>query len=350
MWVEDFSPLKRLMDGLIAQGVADAAAWLKDNPDAALGLARDIRVRDVNQAAVDILEADSRDQLIGDLTGGFDDESYGPFLDELARIAGGERRFSIDISARSFKGRKKLLRMQWTAAPGHEEDLSTVVLSAVDLTDLVEAEHRLRVALTDKEFLLREIQHRVRNTLSLIESLIGLQAERSPAAAEALNASARRVEMLELVHDSLYREGDPSKAKLRDCVEGAVRQVAHSERAGTEVLLDLSCDEADLAVEHAPSVALIVGELASNALRHGRMDGRRPQVGIRARMDPDGRLELTVADNGRGFDPADEQGGSLGLKLVRALVEQLGGTMDIHASNSGTTVSMSLGLNSGTKL
>lgn len=336
MWVEDFGGVAARFRALTAEGVPDVARWLRKRPEEARVLAKDVRILSANRAAAELFEVDDPEELCGELEIGFGEESYGAFLEELVRIARGQRRFSVDIVGVTPGGKKRYLRMHWTAAPGHEEDLRFVYLSAVDLSELVQTEGVLRNAVKAKDFLLREIQHRVRNTLALIDSLLEMQADAFPAAGSALADSSRRVESLAIVHDSLYKRADYSLAGLRDCVDGVARQVfdALGEPARDE--LDCEVEDAELRVERAAPLSLIVGELVANAVEHGR-SGAGARVKLLAKSGERGALSLVVEDGGPGLDwaAASASGRGLGLALVQALAAQLGGTLRTEAGSGG---------------
>lgn len=336
MWVEDFSGVAARFRALSAEGIPDVARWLRKRPGEARVLAKSVRILSANRAAAELFEVDEPEELCGDLEVGFGEESYGPFLEELVRIARGQRRFSVDILGVTPGGKRRYLRMHWTAAPGHEDDLRFVYLSAVDLTELVQTEGVLRNAVKAKDYLLREIQHRVRNTLALIDSLLDMQAEAFPAAGAALADSSRRVESLAIVHDSLYKRADYSLAGLRDCVDGVARQVFDALGEASRDELELEVDDAELRVERAAPLSLIVGELVANAVEHGRSGGCA-RVKLSAKNGERGALSLVVEDGGPGLDwpAASASRRGLGLALVEALAAQLGGTLRTEAASAG---------------
>ncbi len=190
-----------------------------------------------------------------------------------------------------------------------------------------EAEEALRGSLRQKDLLLREVHHRVKNNLQLVQSLLRLQADRyeSPADRRMLEESQVRVQTLSRVHDVLSRSGDVTRicmrTYLRELVQGLAR---HHDPAG-RVRLDLPEEEGVLGLDQAAPCGLLAGELASNALRHAFPHGQgvlRVEFSTR-----DGQARLRVCDNGQGLPPGLDPGDptSLGLVLIQALSEQLGG-------------------------
>ncbi len=326
MWLEDFSAVGAHITALKNSGITDFAAWLEKNPEEIKVFAGLVRVFDANQAAAELLQAASPQMLLGNLHGAFDDSSYLPFANELVRIFNGERRFSVDVVSKTFKGERRYLRMSWNAATGHEDDLSLVYVSATNITELVTVESQLRVTISAKDFMLREIEHRVRNTLTLINSLLEMQTKVNAEAALPLASAARRVETLGLVHDSLYRSGDLSLAELRDCVESVAYYAFHCENKSPAVIsLLIDVDDYQIPIEAAAPLALLTGELTVNALRHAHPDGSKGQLAISAKLLDGERIELLICDDGvglpPGFDPYSSQ--NLGFSLVRLLATQL---------------------------
>jgi two-component sensor histidine kinase len=190
------------------------------------------------------------------------------------------------------------------------------------------SEERLRASLEEKEVLLKEIHHRVKNNMQVISSLMALQAEQMPdtALGEVLREVTHRVRSMALVHEKLYQSGDLARVDFADYTRDLLNYLwrAHGQSAaGIHLSLDLA--PVMLPVNAAVPCGLILNELAGNALKHafnGRNDG---QVKVSLGPDSDGRVRLAVRDNGIGLasDFDWRQGRSLGLRLVQMLAGQL---------------------------
>ncbi len=209
---------------------------------------------------------------------------------------------------------------------------------AEDVTARRQAEEDIRASLREKEILLREVHHRVKNNLQLIVSLLNLQAAYAGGAAdrERFIESRNRVASMALVHEELYRANDLARVDFTDYVERLARKLVLSS-VDVEVELALDLSPLFLPVSAAIPCGLILNELVTNAIKHafpGRDAGR---VSVSARRD--GRqVELRVADDGaglpQGFEPTG--GGTLGMQLVGSLVAQLGGRLDVAPGAGGT--------------
>jgi PAS domain S-box-containing protein len=202
-----------------------------------------------------------------------------------------------------------------------------------DITERKWAEQQLRESLAEKELLLREIHHRVKNNLQVVSSLVSLQADElaDPQLREVFGELRNRVRSMALIHEKLYESGGLAKLNFADYVASLMQSVwsAHGV-VGAGVKLHLEVEPVAVSVATAVPCGLILNELASNALKHAfPSDGGEVTVGL-SREPATGRLRLWVRDNGVGL-PADldwRHAHSLGLRLVKMLARQLEGTVE----------------------
>jgi two-component sensor histidine kinase len=208
-------------------------------------------------------------------------------------------------------------------------------------SDRRRAEEQLQASLGEKESLLKEVHHRVKNNLQLISSLLSLQAARiaEPAVAELFAESRNRVRSMALVHENLYRAGDFARISMATHIENLC---AHLTRAygmnRRRVELAIRIGDVQLDLDQAVPCGLIVNELVSNALKHAFPDGRAGRVCVELEPFGDKQHVLVVGDNGVGL-PADldyHRANSLGLQLVEDLTQQLHGNILVNRDD-GTT-------------
>lgn len=209
-----------------------------------------------------------------------------------------------------------------------------------DVSDRVAAEESMLSSLREKEVLLKEIHHRVKNNLQVVASLLGLQS-RSASEEQVrrmLLESQNRVYTMALLHESLYQSHNLSQIDLPNHIRQLVSHLFHSYGVATgQVRLETKLDELYLDLDAAVACGLIINELASNSLRYAFPNGRNGVIRVDLRTRPDRVVELILTDNGVGFaNPADlSTARTLGLRLVHMLAEQLGGTIELR-SNGGT--------------
>jgi two-component sensor histidine kinase/HAMP domain-containing protein len=206
-----------------------------------------------------------------------------------------------------------------------------------------QVEEELRRTLAQKDALLREVHHRVKNNLQVISSLLRLQAagSTSPQTARLFQESESRIHSMALIHEQLCRSGDHTRIDFRDYVEGLTRNVLVSAGAERPIRVALDVDPVTLDLDIATSCGLILNELLSNALKYAFPEGRDGVISVTFRCS-DGSATLVVADNGVGLPkvPAgQEPAPSLGLRLVTALVGQLHGSWLVEGEG-GTRITL----------
>jgi two-component sensor histidine kinase len=216
------------------------------------------------------------------------------------------------------------------------------VCLALDLTERKRMEVELRRSLAEKELLLREVHHRVKNNLQVISSLLDLQSRgiADPLSLERFQESQDRIRSMVIIHDQLHRTDDLESVDLRAYVELLVQHLAdaHVDPPG-RVRLRTRLDELRIDLDRALACGLIVNELVTNALKHAFPEKATGQVTVTCRARPGGQVVLEVCDDGRGFagDPAGEVATSLGLSLVSTLTRQLRGRLSTSSQGGGAS-------------
>lgn len=192
----------------------------------------------------------------------------------------------------------------------------------------------------EKEVLVREIHHRVKNNLQIISSLLSLQASyvKDMAALEILREGQNRVRAMALVHEQLHKARNYSRLDFPEYVESLATNLFRSYGVDAkDICLKLDVEPVALTIDTAISCGLIIHELVSNCLKHAFPEGRKGRIHIRLRTESN-RFRLTVRDNGVGFPElaGGERRTSLGLRLLDVLAEQIGGNVRRNRSRRGT--------------
>jgi two-component sensor histidine kinase/PAS domain-containing protein len=213
----------------------------------------------------------------------------------------------------------------------------------LDITSQKQVEQDLQRSLRDKDALLQEVHHRVKNNLQIISSLLDLQALTitDRHAQEAFTESQRRIQAMALVHDQLYHVETMSHIDfgayvrtLTDYLQQSFVSQADSIAVVIEIV-DIWLD-----AHAAIPCGLIINELVANAFKHAFPDQRSGQIRITCQARNDGTLQLAVADTGVGMPiPGQQRTGSLGLRLVSTLTKQLRGILRIE-SDQGAVVTV----------
>jgi two-component system, sensor histidine kinase PdtaS len=298
----------------------------------------DGRFVDVNPAFC-ALFGYARDEILGNTATGLGitpDAGYRkPMLEELATaetVRGREAR----LRARSGEWRDCLTSFGRITLGGQE----CVLTILQDVTDGRRTAEKLERALGEREVLLREIHHRVKNNLQLLSSLMSFELSRGRGQEvhQVAESLGRRIHAMAVVHEHLYGAHDlsslPADAYLRDLLRANL--AAHGD-ATARLTVSVEIAPMALSLDVALRLGLIVSELTSNTLRHALGHGREGTLLLRLDRYGDGGFELVVRDDGVGIGAsAESQPATMGLRLVRQLARQLSGDISC-TSGPGTT-------------
>ena len=198
----------------------------------------------------------------------------------------------------------------------------------------------LAASLNEKEVLLREIHHRVKNNMQIVSSLLSLQTGRLPTsqAELLLRETQGRIRAMALVHEKLYQSSDLTRVDMAAYTRSLLRPIFHAySSVAVRVQLRQNIAPLSMSIDIAIPCGLILNELVSNALKHAFQERMTGEIVVELQEDADGGWHLCVRDNGVGLpDGLDERESlTLGLRLVRMLVAQLQGRLEIR-QNEGT--------------
>lgn len=211
----------------------------------------------------------------------------------------------------------------------------------IDISEIKNAEEKLITSLKEKEVLLQEIHHRVKNNMQIISSLLSLQANHteSKETAEILKESRGRVKSMAMIHEKLYHSNNLGKLKMAEYLNNLVRDIIRSySGVSSDITVDIEVEDINLNIDTAIPMGLFVNELISNSVKHAFPDNKG-NITLKLKSMDDEYL-LCVSDNGIGFPDGFniDESTSLGLKLVKSLAIQLDGDLQIHRNNETTFI------------
>ncbi len=260
-------------------------------------------------------------------------------LEAMDRAIDEGRPYDLELRVRSG-GQERWIR---NLATVREESGKVVELvgACQDITQAKTARRELQASLHQKELLLRELHHRVKNNLQVVCSLLSLQAR---AVGEGPDAKAfdeihDRVRSMALVHDMFFRSGRLEEVRFSHYLQELTAYLSHSHDAlGRDIHLDIQAEEVPVSMDQAVPCGLIVNELVTNALHHAYQPGQSGRVSLSLRHSDPTTLVLEVADDGSGLPEQIDVATSstLGLQLVDSLVRQLDGHLTVDRSGRGT--------------
>lgn len=271
--------------------------------------------------------------------------------DDVQRILDGlnaGKSFEVEVTNHRADGAPYRVRLM--VAPVHGAD--GTLTSHVWFQQPVGAPAAPPAPSADGQVLLRELQHRVKNHLAMIASMVRIQA-RGEVTPDTLHAVSRRIEALGLLYeDLLTTNGGPGTGKMEaGAYLGRVASVVSSFQADAAVRVNIDCDEIWLGVDQAAWLGLLLSEFLTNALVHAFPGRDAGCVDVRFAAREDGGVRLSVSDNGVGLpgvdaapveNPTCHRSSGVGGSIVAALVSSLGGTLDVASSPEGTTVTVEI--------
>lgn len=209
----------------------------------------------------------------------------------------------------------------------------------IDISDIKDAEEKIMTSLKEKEVLLQEIHHRVKNNMQIISSLLSLQANHTDREeiAEILKESRGRVKSMAMIHEKLYQSQNIGKLNMAEYLNNLVRDIVRSySTTSTDISFNVEVENINLNIDTAIPMGLLVNELVSNSVKHA-FPNKKGNISLKLEY-VDNNYILHVSDNGIGF-PENfniQESSTLGLKLVKSLAIQLEGDLKIK-NNNGTS-------------
>ncbi len=211
--------------------------------------------------------------------------------------------------------------------------LTNVVVMHEDITERKRAEDQIKASLEEKEVLLREIHHRVKNNLQIISSLLNLQSRyiKDKQVLHVFKESQNRIKSMALIHERLYQSKDLARIDFAEYVRSLIADLFRSYKADYDLItLKTNIDDVFLGIDTAIPCGLIINELVSNSLKYA-FKGGQGEIRIDLHSEKEGKFTLIVSDSGLGL-PKDldfRNTESLGLQLICTLVDQLQGTIGL---------------------
>jgi PAS domain S-box-containing protein len=261
-----------------------------------------------------------------------------PILEPLRRQAleAGESVVNVEVSGETFAAPGQLRHWLVSYYPVHAQGrglgLGTVV---VDITERQHMEERLQASLHEKEVLLKEIHHRVKNNLQIVSSLLDLQADAlpDPQVRTIFEDSQQRIQAMALIHESLYQSEDLTHIEAASYIQRLCARLAQIHHlVADRIAVTVRAEVVRLDVQMAIACGLILQELLSNGYKHAFPDGRTGEIQITLEVGSEQQATLTVRDTGVGFPEGLDfrTTDSLGLQLVCLLTEQLQGIVTLR--------------------
>ncbi|MBE9127144.1 MULTISPECIES: PAS domain S-box protein [unclassified Coleofasciculus] len=243
-------------------------------------------------------------------------------------------------------GSQRWIRMRTFLVSDERGDVYRIVGIGEDISDRKKAEEELQTSLREKEVLLREIHHRVKNNLQVIHSLLRLQSSytNEPKILQMFQESQNRIRSMGLIHELLYRSQDLARIDFGSYLHTLVNQLARTYTLSTNTLsweIDINPAHIELCIDTALPCGLLINELVSNALKYAFPQGQPGEIRISLQACNNEDFTLIISDNGVGIPTTIDfrNTKSLGLQLVCGTTQQIGGTLELDRTQ-GTTFTL----------
>jgi PAS domain S-box-containing protein len=301
---------------------------------------KDKKIRHVNKTALDMVGYKSESDLVGQTC----HNTLCPSLEHQCPILDMDQ--CLDKSERILLDKEgNEIPIIKSAIPIVMDGEEVILESFIDITALKRAEKALEGALEDKEMLMKEIYHRMKNNLMVISSLLNLQSDyiTDEEARGIFKDSQKRAHSMALIHERLYRSTDLKHIDFGDYIRTLVMDLFRTYLAEpSRIKLELDVEDVMLDIDTAIPLGLIVNELLSNSMKHAFPDSREGTIKLDFKSDNEGCL-LLVSDDGiglpNGMDISHTE--TLGLQLVNSLIGQIDAKMEIN-NQDGTEFRISL--------
>lgn len=373
LWEEDFSLLREHLDVMRKSGVKDFSKYFDSHPDAVRECAAKVRIRDVNRATLDLFGAKDKKQLLDNLGAVLSDESYAVIKEEIIAVAEGKREFEGEGINRDLNGNRKDVDIRWTVAPGYEDTYGRILFSIVDITESKRLENEVREALKVKSEFMATMSHELRSPLNSIigcadlvlkDQSLTLSERRVNNLKNVLASADKLISIINNILDMARIEAGkvPIKAtrfSLKRVITGAVDSFQGMiEEKGLNIVEEV-CGDIPQMFTDKEKVGHVISNLVSNAIKFTDAG----EVTIKACRQPEepGCIFIKVEDTGIGiardklekifehFKQIDvsptrrHEGIGLGLAIVRAYVDLLGGRIEVDSEEKmGSTFTVVL--------
>jgi two-component sensor histidine kinase/PAS domain-containing protein len=295
-------------------------------------------IEKVNLTGADLLKLNRNDVLRKRFASFVKSDCQNAFYEHLDRLRRDKTRQCCELLLVVKGGAELWARLDSIAVPDREGKGEKIRTTITDLTQS-KLNEALQQSIKEKEALLREVHHRVKNNMQIISSLLNLQANRvqSPDLKAAFQESQNRVRAMAMIHETLYRSKTLSEINLRSYIQKLAHNLLYTYTTSpARVTMNVNAKDVILDIDQVIPCGLVVNELIANSLKHAFPDGRKGEISLDIHTDVKGDVVLVYSDDGVGLPEGldIEKTKSLGLSLVvNLMTKQLGAEMELSRDN-----------------
>jgi PAS domain S-box-containing protein len=203
-----------------------------------------------------------------------------------------------------------------------------------DITGEKISKDRLLKSIEENKLLIKEIHHRVKNNLQIVSSLLSIQSGYldNQKAVDYFNNSIQRIKSMALIHEMLYKGDQIKGLDFKQYISRLVNEISHSYANTFPIATEMNCENISISLDESVSLSLIMTEIVTNSFKHAfTEDMQNPRITINVFLDENGKRNIVIADNGKGFSDTNSfyTSGNLGAQIIQSLIEQIGGSLDL---------------------
>ncbi len=320
IWVEDFSAVKARLDELQIGSHIELSDYLAKHPEEVIYLASLVRVVEVNEQSVAFFGVQSKADIWRHLPDYFDESALLVFQQEILTLVSGAKCFSGEVPIRNIQGNTQVLLLQMNIVPGFEDSWSQVLVSFFDITERAQAETERYTALErQRDSLVREVHHRIKNHLQGVSGLLRKYASANPEIELPLEQAITKVLTIAQVYGLQSRD---LRAPVH--LDELIKAVADVFLDSSPIQFQLPAHgQVALVKEETVPVALVINELITNATKHKQVSDQHHRVQVALTLGTEGaciEVKSGPASLPPNFDFVKSRGLGMGLELVKALL------------------------------
>ncbi|MGZ7109625.1 MAG: sensor histidine kinase, partial [Methanobacterium sp.] len=299
-------------------------------------LDNDLRIITVNQATTDLLGYDQEELVGNSVEMIFADENQNVmFRSNYSSNTKINAISHVETYLKSKNGKIIPVLLSDSVIKNKDNQTVGIVCIGNDIKEIKDAQYKVKASLEEKEVLLREIHHRVKNNLQIISSLLNIQSNyiKDDEDLELLRESQSRIKSMAIIHEGLYKSNDFTHINFKDYIHSLIQYISVHYNVSTKIQINVEVKNVMLNIETAVPCGLIINELVTNSIKHAFPNGNGGKIKV-SLNSKNGICSLRVSDNGIGF-PANidfRNSRTLGLRLVNILSNQLDGNIVLDKS------------------
>lgn len=334
---EDSTGVMNYLKNIDVKNESDMDEYLKENPEEAKYIPPSMNIKEVNNQTLTLFQADSRKEMLENIDNLFIQETFHTLGESISSMVNGNDYNSFETAVRTIKGEKRDVLVSCYYPESKNLNKKTII-SMTDVTEKNEAQKAIEASLKEKEVLLQEVHHRVKNNLAIISSILGMQLLNTENAdmKELISSITNRINTMAIVHDELYTNSSLDDIDIPDYI----RQLTDGIQIGLfngskpiRMILDIA--PVRFSINLLIPLGMLINEIVTNSIKHAFSNTEEPQIDVKLFSDDENSYILSIRDNGSGISKDDfyKRSDTTGFTIIDALVNQINAELSINKNN-----------------